>query len=75
MRPFKIGELTERDLKRLAFIRRVKLMGFPLEKIKDLAKMRRAKRTLPAELRRAPGEALRRASPCAVKIQPTGGRR
>ena len=27
---------TERDLKRLAFIRRVKLMGLPLEKIKDL---------------------------------------
>ena len=45
MRPFKIGELTKlsgctvkaiRDLKRLAFIRRVKLMGLPLEKIKDL---------------------------------------
>jgi len=27
---------TERDLKRLAFIRRVKLMGLPLVKIKDL---------------------------------------
>jgi len=27
---------TERDLKRLAFIRRVKLMGLPLERIKDL---------------------------------------
>ena len=113
---------TERDLKRLAFIRRVKLMGLPLEKIKDLVvhlneeecacpkirphleqlireqlqdiatkvgqfallkkdldgflvKMRRAKRTLPAELWRAPGEAARRASPCAVKIQPKGGRR
>jgi hypothetical protein len=40
-----------------------------------LVKMRRAKRTLPAELWRGPGEAPRRASPYAAKIQPKGDRR
>ncbi len=113
---------TERDLKRLAFVRRVKLMGLPLDKIKDLVvhlsekecacpkirphleqlireqlkdiatridqfallkkelegflvKMRRARRTLPAELWRAPGEGPGRASPYVLKIHPKRGRR